>query len=192
VTSKKQLGALVAVLVLTELALHFCFEIVDRYFLQKFAITTDIAMISLIALLLILIFREEIFVGLINGGVNVRRKHVSGLVKTGRFGFVEAMLFIAYVVASLACFSLISLPESYKTLVLIVVCVSSGILLSQKAHIKFTALELLCFAVSVILPLLATGIIPRLSLPPAWDTTWRHVELWIVSMIATVVMAYQD
>ncbi len=119
--------------------------------------------------------------------------YYDGVAKKGRFGPVEALLFIAWVVASLACFGLITLPETYMTLALTVVVISGLIMLAQKAHIKFTALEMVCFVVSVMLPIMASGVIQGFTLPADWvANTWNKVGLWSVSAVSTVVMAYQD
>jgi len=120
--------------------------------------------------------------------------HYGGIAKAGSFGPVEAFTFIAYVVASLACFGLIALPDvTYKTLALVVLVISSIILLAQKAHLKFTALEMICFVISVLLPVMASGVFNGFTLPADWTAdTWHKVGLWTVSAVATVVMAYQD
>ena len=120
--------------------------------------------------------------------------YYDGVAKKGRFGPVEALLFIAWVVASLACFGLITLPDTtYMTLALTVVVISGLIMLAQKAHIKFTALEMVCFVVSVVLPVMASGVINGFTLPADWVAdTWHKVGLWSVSAVSTVVMAYQD
>ena len=120
--------------------------------------------------------------------------HYDGLAKAGSFGVIEAGTFIAWVVASLACFGIIALPDvTYKTLALIVVVLSSLIMLAQKVQIKFTALEMICFAVSVVLPVMASGVINGFTLPADWlSTTWNKLELWGISAVSTVVMAYQD
>ena len=120
--------------------------------------------------------------------------HYGGIVKAGRFGVVEAGTFIAWVVASLACFGLITLPDTtYQTLAVTVVVLSGIIMLAQKAQLKFTALEMVCFVISVLLPVMASGVISQLTLPADWlADTWNKVYLWGFSAIATVVMAYQD
>ena len=120
--------------------------------------------------------------------------HYGGIAKAGRFGVVEAGTFIAWVVASLACFGLITLPDTtYQTLAVTVVVLSGIIMLAQKAQLKFTALEMVCFVISVLLPVMASGVISQLTLPADWlADTWNKVYLWGFSAIATVVMAYQD
>ncbi len=120
--------------------------------------------------------------------------HYGGIAKAGNFGVVEALTFIAYVVASLACFGLISLPDmTYETLAVVVAAISSIILLAQKAYIKFTALEMVCFAVSIVLPVMASGVISGFTLPADWVAdAWHKIGLWAGCAVATVVMAYQD
>ena len=120
--------------------------------------------------------------------------HYGGIAKAGRFGPVEAGTFIAWVVASLACFGLITLPDTtYQTLAVTVVVVSGIIMLAQKAQLKFTALEIVCFVISVALPVMASGVISQFTLPQDWlSSTWNKVYLWGFSAVATVVMAYQD
>jgi len=120
--------------------------------------------------------------------------HYGGLAKVGRFGPVEAGTFIAWVVASLACFGLIALPDTtYQTLAVTVVVLSGIIMIAQKAQLKLTALEIICFAVSVLLPIMASGVIEGFTLPEDWlSDTWNKVYLWGGSALATVIMAYQD
>ena len=33
---QKQLGTLIALLIITEIVLHFCFDVIDQYFFQRF------------------------------------------------------------------------------------------------------------------------------------------------------------
>ncbi|ADB58837.1 hypothetical protein [Archaeoglobus profundus] len=121
-------------------------------------------------------------------------QHYGGIAKKGSFGPIEAGTFIAWVVASLACFGLIALPDlTYQTLAVVMVIISSIILLAQKAQIKFTALEMVCFAISVILPIMASGVIGGFALPTDWmANAWSKIGLWSLSAVGTVVMAYQD
>ena len=199
---QKQLGTLIALLIITEIVLHFCFDVVDKYFFSNFSVTADIAIISAILLLVVLYFREEVVLGLFGGGGmsvgNLKRRyghHYAGIARAGSFGVVEAFVFIAYVFCAAMLTGLISvdLGASLKTIAVIIVVVAGIILLAQKAHLRFTALEMATFAIAVGLPILASGIISQLTLPSSWlSTAWDKVIIWGISCVSAVIMAFQD
>ena len=76
---QKQLGTLIALLIATQIILHFCFDVVDKYFFSDFTVTTDLAIISAILLLVVLFFREELVLGLFGGGGSGSRKKKGGV-----------------------------------------------------------------------------------------------------------------
>ena len=122
--------------------------------------------------------------------------HYGGIAKAGSFGVVEAFVFIAYVfcAADLVGLISISLGASLKTIAVIIVVVAGIILLAQKAHLKFTALEMATFAIAVGLPILASGILGQnLTLPSNWlATAWDKIAIWGISCASCVIMAFQD
>ena len=87
----------------------------------------------------------------------------------------------------------VSLGVSTKTIAVVILIVAGIILLAQKAHLKFTALEMATFAIAVMLPIMASGIISQLTLPSSWlATAWDKVIIWGISCASCVIMAFQD
>ncbi len=197
------IATIVAILILTEVVLHFCWEVIDEYVFSNFSVTAQLAIIAAILLLVVLFFREEILFGLFGGGGKVslgriKRRyghHYGGLAKAGSFGVVEALVFIAYVFCAAVLIGLISVKigASMKTIAVVTVVVALIILLAQKAHLKFTALEMVTFAIAVALPIMASGLISQISIPSSWlSDAWHKIAIWGISCVSCVIMAFQD
>jgi len=193
----------IALLIVLEIVLHFCWEILDSYFFTNFTVTTEIAIIAVILLLVVLFFREELVMGLFGGGkVSVfggaKRRyghHYGGIAKAGSFGVVEALVFVAYVFCAAMLTGLVgvNIGTDTKTMAVAIVVVAGIILLAQKAHLKFTALEMVTFAIAVMLPIMASGVIPQLTLPSNWLSDALHkIAVWGISCVSCVIMAFQD
>ncbi len=204
-TRKQQqtVATIILALIITEVILHFCWKVLDAYIFDNFTVTTQIAIISVITLLAVLFFREELFLSSLGGGkVSLRHKvksryghHYAGVAKMGSFGVVEALVFVAYVFCAAVLTGLIgvNIGTDVKTIAVAIVVVAGVILLAQKAHLRFTALEMVTFAIAVGLPILASGIISQLSLPADWlSDAWHKIAVWGISCVSCVIMAFQD
>ena len=85
-TVKQQtIATIIALLLITEIILHFCWEVVDQYFFKNFTVTAQIALISVILLVVVLFFREELFLDLggVGSGKGRNRKSRKGGVRNG-------------------------------------------------------------------------------------------------------------
>lgn len=71
---QRTIATVIALLILTELLVHFCFKVLDEALFSDLQITTEIAIISAIMLLVVLFFREELFLDLAGGGSRSVRK----------------------------------------------------------------------------------------------------------------------
>ncbi len=121
--------------------------------------------------------------------------HYGGAYAIGRFGVIEAIVFIAYVFCAGMLTGLIGidLGTDLKTIAVAVVVVAGIILLAQKAYLKFTALEMVTFAIAIALPIMASGLITQFSLPAEWLSDASHkLLIWGISCISCVIMAFQD
>ncbi len=200
---QQTIATLIALLIVTEIILHFCWKVLDAWIFSDFTVTAQIAIVSAIILFAVLYFREELFLGFLGGdGVSLGRKvrgryghHYAGFARAGSFGVVEALIFIAYVFCAGVLIGLINadIGMELKTIGIVAVVVAGLILLAQKAHLKFTALEMVTFAISVALPIMASGVIPQVQLPADWlSTSWNKIVLWGICCVSAVIMAFQD
>ncbi len=57
---QQTIATVIALLVVLEIVLHFCFKVLDEALFSNLQITTEIAIISAILLLVVLFFREEL------------------------------------------------------------------------------------------------------------------------------------
>jgi hypothetical protein len=65
---QQTIATVIALLVVTEIVLHFCWRILDSYFFTNFTVTAGLAILAVIALLFVLFWREELVLGLVGGG----------------------------------------------------------------------------------------------------------------------------
>ncbi len=65
---QRTVATVILVLVITEIVLHFCWKVIDSYFFTDFSVTTQIAILAVIALLIVLFWREELLFGVLGGG----------------------------------------------------------------------------------------------------------------------------
>ncbi len=65
---RQTVATLIALLVVTEIILHFCWKALDAYLFANFTVTTQIVIVAVILLLFVLFFREELVLGLVGGG----------------------------------------------------------------------------------------------------------------------------
>lgn len=203
---QQQLATLIALLIVVEIILHFCWKILDAWIFEDFTVTVQLAVIAAILLVSVLFFREELVLGVFGGGrVSIRRvgrglksryeHHYGGVAKAGSFGAIEALVFIAYVFCAAMLVGLISADVGIelKTIAAVTVVIAGIILLAQKAYLRFTALEMVTFAVAVLLPIMASGLIEQITLPADWlSDAWHKLAIWAASCVSCVIMAFQD
>lgn len=77
---QQTVATIIFVLILTEIILHICWKVIDSYFFTDFTVTTQIAILAVIALLIVLFWREELLFGVLGGG---RKKKGGGGVRNG-------------------------------------------------------------------------------------------------------------
>jgi uncharacterized membrane protein YgcG len=65
---QQTLATVIALLVVTEIVLHFCWKALDAYLFENFTVTTQIAIVAVILLLAVLFFREELVLSSLGGG----------------------------------------------------------------------------------------------------------------------------
>ena len=122
-------------------------------------------------------------------------QHYAGAYAVGKCGAVEAMVFIAYVFCTGMLTGLIGVDigTDLKTIAVVGVVVTGIILLAQKAYLKFTALEMVTFAIAIALPIMASGLISQIALPAEWlSDAWHKIAIWGISCVSCVIMAFQD
>ncbi|ADB58838.1 hypothetical protein [Archaeoglobus profundus] len=83
---QQTIATVIFVLIITEILLHICWKVIDNYFFEDFTVTTQIAILAVIALLFVLFFREELLFGVVRGGESRIVGKKGGGVRNGKKG----------------------------------------------------------------------------------------------------------
>jgi len=167
-TGKRQqtIATVLALLVITEIILHFCFKVIDEYLFSELQITTEIAIISAILLLVVLFFREELLLGLGGGKVKVSINKLKPKPPMGKTNFVEGAIgYVLYIIGSAVAFGVViiqmQLIQGVSNLLIIlgaVLVFASGKPFMHPVYIHKE--EVILTGVAIVVPLMYAGVIP--------------------------------
>ena len=73
---QRTIATVIALLVVLEIVLHFCWKVLDAYIFDNFTVTTQIAIVAVILLLTVLFFREELVLSSLGGVGKGGRRNV--------------------------------------------------------------------------------------------------------------------
>ena len=162
---RQQLTTLLVILVLTEIILHFCWKAIDEYFFTNFQATAEIALISAIALLAVLVWREELVLYGFRGDSMSRfgkaKDSYGGVVRKGKFDAGEYVGYLVYIIFALTAFGLMASDVTAEYTWLNNFCaigVAGSALFvflkgkEKKENRKWTALEAITLGIAIIIP----------------------------------------
>ena len=207
---QQTIATLIALLVILEIILHFCWKVLDEYIFDNFTVTAQIAIIAFILLLAVLFFRNELVLSSLGGdkmswrsGGRRVKEGFGGFYKRGRFDTGEYIGFLFYIVFALTAFGLIASDVTAEYTWLSDFCalgvVGSGLFVflkgkESKQNRKWTAVEVITLGVAIILPVAMVWqpLGDIINIATYIDTIDKKILAFVGSLICLYISATQD